>query len=96
MLTVIALNAPSLTNNKKTEIREAIVTRITSDQEPALRGQAVRALGKIGDTQDLTLLRQVAQMDAEVVVRQGIQTYPIREWAVDAIKQIEDRSRNTR
>jgi hypothetical protein len=92
MLTVIALNSPSLANDKKTAIRAAIINRITVEQEPALRGQAVRALGKIGDSRDLALLRQVVQKDPEVLVKQGKETYPIREWAADSIKQIEDRS----
>jgi HEAT repeats len=94
MLAVIALHAPSLANDKKTVIRDALSARITMDPEPALRGQAVRALGKIGDSRDLALLRHVAQTDPEVLVNQGKQTHPIRDWAADAVKQIEDRSKN--
>jgi len=92
MLIVIALNSPSLANSQKIAIRDAIIIRINMDQEPALCGQAVRALGKIGDSRGLPLLRQVVQKDPGVLMRQGKETYPVRDWAADAVKQIEDRS----
>lgn len=72
-------------------VKQAIVQG-TEDSDDVTRIKAVKALGRIGTRDDISLIQKIATTDPQVKVgSNGVKKYYVREEAVKAISQIQAR-----